>query len=317
MKVEKSLGGKSGLVDLESYASANNIGLYPDVDFFMVCDDGMFDGYSSSKNSVRSITRENLYLVEPQAFTNFAEFQYLNYSVSPYYFEQYMKEFFLDYDKLELSGLSTGNIGSMLYAEYNKKKQVNREQAKDIIIDGLETYVSEKKLMLDGGNAYTLPYASDLVNVPMTNSAYTLEDASVPFMQLVLHGYVNYAGEARNLTGEYEEMFLQSIEYGSCPFYTVVADNADLIKQSSMSYYYSVDWDVLQEEIETCATAWSEAYNGLQNQEMVNHKKITSEVSYTEYEDGTAFYVNYGDADVEMDNGITIPARSYLKTKAQ
>ena len=311
--VEKSLGGKKGLAALEDFAVQNGIAIYPDVDFFMVCNDGAFDGYSSSTNSVRSIRRETLYLVEPQGQTNLAWIQYANYSVSPYYYEKYMSAYFKDYDKLQMSGISTGNIGTMLYAEYHKKKAVNREQAKDILAEGLEKYVSGKNLMLNGGNAYTLSYASDLVNVPMYDSAYTLEDESVPFMQLVLHGYLHYGGEAINLSGEFEELFLRSIEYGSNPFFTVAADNFELLKKTAYCYYYSVEWESLKEEITACAAEWADAYKGLENQAMTAHEKLSEGVYRTEYENGTAFYVNYGNTDVELPDGTPLQAGSYLK----
>lgn len=311
--VEKSLGGKKGLAALESFTQQNGIGLYPDVDFFMVCNDEAFDGYSESTNGVRSIRRETLYLVEPQGMTNLAWMQYANYSVSPYYYEKYMSSYFKEYNKLQLSGISTGNIGTMLYAEYHKKKAVNREQAKDILTESLQSYTEGKGLMLDGGNAYVLPYASDLVRVPMYDSAYTLEDESVPFMQLVLHGYLHYSGEAINLSGGYEDLFLRSIEYGSNPFFTVAADHTDLLKKTAYCYYYSVDWESLKEEITACAAQWADAYKGLENQAMTAHEKLSEDVYRTEYENGTVFYVNYGDTDVQLSDGTQLAARSYLK----
>lgn len=312
--VEKSLGGKKGLASLEGFAVQNGIVLYPDTDFFMVCYDKSFDGYNASTHSARSIRRETLYIIEPKGLTNLAEIQWLNYSVSPYYYDKYMNSYFKDYDKLQLSGISTGNIGTMLYAEYHKKKAVNREQAKDILTEGLERYTDGRKLMLDGGNAYTLPYATDLVNVPMYDSAYTLEDEGIPFMQLVLHGYLHYGGDAINLSGDYEELFLRSIEYGSSPFYTVAADNTELLKKTALSCrYYSVDWESLKDEITACAAEWADAYDGLENQAMTAHEKISEDVYRTEYENGVVFYVNYGDTDVQLSDGTQLHARSYLK----
>lgn len=314
-RVEKSLGGKKGLAELQNYIKENQIGFFPDVDFFAVCKDGMFDGYNKSFHSARNIRREELYLTTPQEFTNFAEFQYLNYSVSPCYYEKNMKGFFVDYDKFDMSGVSIGTAGSMLYAEYNRTKAVTREETKDILVKGLKSYVSDYKLMVDGGNVYTLPYASEIVNVPLYHSANTIEDESVPFMQLVLHGYVAYAGEAMNLSGEYEELFLRSIEYGSTPFYTVAADNEELLSKTSMTYYYSVNWENLKEEIQTSMEKWAEAYDGLGNQKMTSHQRLSENVSRTEYEDGTVFYVNYGTEDVQLENGAKVEARNYIKIK--
>lgn len=314
-KVEKSLGGRNGLIELGRFARENQIGFYPDVDFFIVCKDSILDGYNKSFHSARSIRREQLYLTSPQEFTNFAEFQYLNYSISPRYYDKYMKKFFSDYGKFNLSGVSVGTAGSMLYAEYHRTKAITREAAKDILVNGLESYVSDYGLMVDGGNAYTLKYASELVNVPMYHSANTIEDESIPFMQLVLHGYVPYAGEAVNLSGESEEVFLRCIEYGANPFYTVAADNTELLTKTSMTYYYSVKWEELKEEIQNCMEKWTEAYDGCGNQKMTGHQRLTETVSRTEYEDGTVFYVNYGTEDVQLEGGAIVKARSYMKIK--
>lgn len=312
-KVEKALGGKKGLATLEKFAEEKGVSIYPDVDFFMTCEDGFLDGYMESANSAHNIRKEVLYLMNPQGFTNFAEFQYMNYSVSPYYFEKYMNKYFSSYEKLGMSSVSIGNAGTMLYAEYQKTKAMNREDAMKIVVEGVSKHTKNYNLMVDGGNAYTLPYASDIVNVPMQSSVHTLEDESVPFMQLVLHGYKQYSGEALNLNGEYEDMFLRSIEYGSSPFFTVAADDHELLSKTSMSYYTSVNWDVLKDEIEECAKLWSEAYEGLADQKMVAHKRVSDNVYATTYEDGTMFYVNYGETEWVSECGVTVPSKDYTK----
>lgn len=315
-KVEKSLGGKKGLKALTDYAKDKNTELYPDVDFFTVCKDNLFDGYKKSSNSVRTITRNKLYLTTPLAFNNLAEFQYLEYSVSPNYFAKYMKAYFTDYKKLNGNNVSIGTTGTMLYADYNRKKPVNREEAKDIVTDSIEKYASGLMLMADGGNAYMLNYTSDLLNVPMYNSAYSLEDESIPFMQIVLHGYVNYSGNALNLNGDLKTQLLRSIEYGSAPMFTVAANNTDLIKKTSMPYYFSVDWDVLKEEIAESAKTWSQAYVGLDSLSIEQHKKVQDDVYLTVYENGVGFYVNYGDNDVNI-NGLSVKANDYLRIEGQ
>lgn len=315
--IEKSLGGKKGLEALEAFAQANGIGLYPDADFFLVRADKNFDGYSASSNAARSIRREKLYLEEPQAFTTLPYLQYLSYSVSPYYYSSYMKDFFREYDKLSVKGISMGTMGNMLYSEFHKKRAVNREQVKDIIVGSLEQYAADKKLMVNGGNAYMLAYVEDIVNMPVYHSGFTMEDESIPFLQLVLHGYKHYAGEAMNLSGSYEEQFLKSIEYGSAPFFTIAAENTSILKETMFCYYYSVQWDALKGEIMEYARKWKEAYDGLESLSMIGHEKLADGVYRTEYENGTVFYVNYGENEVTLPDGSSLAARDYKKAGSQ
>lgn len=42
---------------------------------------------------------------------------------------------------------------------------------------------------------------------------------SVPFVPLVLHGIVDYAGEPINTETNLEETLLRSVEYGACPHF--------------------------------------------------------------------------------------------------
>ena len=42
--------------------------------------------------------------------------------------------------------------------------------------------------MVDRGNAYALPYADAIVNLPTSSSGYSLVNASIPFYQMVIHG---------------------------------------------------------------------------------------------------------------------------------
>ena len=44
---------------------------------------------------------------------------------------------------------------------------------------------------------------------------------------------------------------------------------------------------------------------------MTNHKRISEDLSLTEYEDGTQVYVNYSNADITAD-GLTVPANDYF-----
>lgn len=315
-KIDKSLGGKKGLKSLKEFADKNNTELFPDVDFFTVSKDSLFDGYRKSTDSVRNITRNKLYLTVPSAFNNLAEFQYLDYSVSPNSFDKYIKSYFSDYKKLNQNKVSIGTAGTMLYADYNRKQPVNREEAKNIVNSNIAKYASDLELMTDGGNAYILQYAKEILNVPVENSAYTLEDESIPFMQIVLHGYVNYSGNSYNLNSDYKNQFLRSLEYGSSPLFTVAKQNTDLIKKTSSSYYYSVNWDVLKNDIKQFVKEWSKAYHGIGNSTIEEHKKIQDDVYLTVFENGTCIYVNYSDKDVLIDD-ILIKSLDYKRVETQ
>ena len=58
---------------------------------------------------------------------------------------------------------------------------------------------TEKTLMEEGGNAYTFGYVSDIIDAPVEYSQFYIIDEQVPFYQMVIHGSIDYSGEALNL----------------------------------------------------------------------------------------------------------------------
>ena len=79
----------------------------------------------------------------------------------------------------------------------------------------LEKVSENNKIMVDVGNAYALPYVTDVADIAMDNSGLYFAEESVPFMQIVTHGYVSYTGEALNLSDNYDMLILKSVEYGA------------------------------------------------------------------------------------------------------
>ena len=78
-----------------------------------------------------------------------------------------------------------------------------------------EILAEKYPLMLSGGNMYALPYASDVMDFPLSNSGLLLEKQSVPFASIVLHGYVNYAPQTLNNTSDKAYALLKVVEMGA------------------------------------------------------------------------------------------------------
>ena len=48
-------------------------------------------------------------------------------------------------------------------------------------------------ILADQANAYALPYADHIINVPLSSSKFDIFDAEIPFYQIVMHGVVPYS----------------------------------------------------------------------------------------------------------------------------
>lgn len=311
MKVEKAIGGKKALKKLEKNAGAIGAEVVPDVNFLTHYDNKKFDDFSPTRDGVRTLFQKNGYypvLITPTQFM--APFYW---SVNPRVILSYFTSFTKDYDKVGISNISLGSTGKVLNSNYNDGDYVSRQDSKNIVVEMLKR-ADEKydNIIVDAGNAYTFGYADYILNLPATDSSYTISDQSVPFIQIALHGYVQYANAPLNLSSELDKDILSSIETGSIPYFFLTYDEGSLVKEAYLyEPYYSVDYDTWRERAVELYNEFNGVLSGLQNVPISDHEKLAENVYLTTYENGTGIYVNYSSESVDA-NGVTIAPMSYV-----
>jgi hypothetical protein len=310
--VDKKLGGKKGLEELKAYANTNHISLFPDAAFLETGPDA--DGFKKSKQASRLITGK-LAPVYPYRIADFRQDdeQEPGYVVSPKSLPGIMDGFLADYRKLGLNGVSLRDMGSQLNSDFNRSEVIDREEAKGIVVKQLEQVsgtVSE--ILVEGGNAYTAPYTQHIVNAPITSSGFNITDESVPFFQLVYHGYIHYTGSAWNMAEDQDNTlnFLKALETGAALHYTWFYADSSAIKMTEFDELYSADY---RNWIDEAAQKYQEL-NGVlgdvQAQTMKDHRKLADGIYQTTFEQGKTIVVNYNDRAANVD-GITVEAKNY------
>ena len=132
--------------------------------------------------------------------------------------------------------------------------------------------------MADGGNAYALPYVDHLLNVPLDSSRFLKASRSIPFMGMILHGRVQFAGTPINMAGDIGYDFLKAIENGAALYFTLSYQNTEKLKESSVfSQYYSVRYDIWFDELVERYIAINEATRDLQTKLITDHEFLIGE----------------------------------------
>lgn len=314
LKIENKLGGKSGFKKLVSFMQAGSYALYPEVDFCVVRRDGAFDKYSLQSNGPKMTDRTSITLTPRNELDNVMEIDKNYFAVSPSSVGGYFKSFFGKYNKYDAGSVSLGTVGNMLYSDFAKgNKGKNRQQALDIITSNVQKYAVEggnDRIMVEGGNAYTWSYADEIVDMPMSGSNTLLADRSVPFMQIVLHGHVQYAGNALNLADNWTNSILKSAEYGANLHFTLSAKNTRELKETVYSNYFTIDFDTWKEDVTTLYNKFNAVFKNLQDKEITDHGEYADNVYVTTYSDGTKVAVNYNRTDVTVE-GKTVAAQDF------
>src|SRR5699024_9369973 len=107
--------------------------------------------------------------------------------ISPKFLNRYVEKFSEEVKDYPLSGVSLRDLGDVLSSDKKRTEVTNRESAKQLVEKAFDQLAdTEKSQMVTGGNAYSLPYAEDLISVPVKGSDSHIIDAHVPFYQMVV-----------------------------------------------------------------------------------------------------------------------------------
>jgi len=305
-----NLGGTTALNHLLAYVNKRNIELYPDIDLVHFQKSG--NGFSSYFDPANAVTK----LAAPQYSFVRSTYQMDSRQAAPYLLTplkmgEAARSLLQSYAPYRLPNISLNTLGEHVYSDY-RKSGIDRGTSVGIWSNVLADFRDQSmRIMMDNPNGYALPYASHVTEIPVSSSRFDIEDESVPFYQIVLHGIVPYSVPSVNRSSDPDLMKLKAIETGSYLHYSWMdADNAR-VKETDYDDLYSThyrDW------IDSAAAGYKELQSILYkvaDRRIVNHRKLGSGVFETTYENQIRIIVNYNEYDVDIE-GRTIGGTGYL-----
>ena len=312
ISINKKMGSKSQLIDLAKYLSQKSIGFYPETDLLYTYETGLFDGYSTSRDSVTLVSKSKGYKIEYNPATFCRDPKY----IKPAYInnigaiESAFDGFFKDYSSLKINSVSLKNIGHDLNGDYDDKNGTDRQETADRIERALKKTAENYTLMTNGVNAYILKYADYCSDVPLWSNERDNTDESVPFVQMVISGNINYSGYAVNLSGDSKNNFLKMAAVAADVYYVVSGDNHTEVRDSEYDYLYNTDYSYLKDDIISSVNEYCKAMEGLSGQEIIDYARLDEGLYRTTFKDGSTVTVNY-DKNSKIYDKVTYNAESY------
>jgi len=311
LSVESALGGNSGLEDLVKFIKDNQLGFYPDFDFVYVYDTGIWDGFDMDEDTLKTIEGKVAILKKYSFVTQTFESTSLEIissnNISRFY--KNIREKYLDFG---IGSISVSTLGDALNTDHNEDYPLNREDAKEKVIEFFETLKADQQsIMTSYGNSYIYKFVDHILDAPLDSSSRLLTSEDVPFLGMVLHGYISFTGEAINLAGDYEYNLLKTLENGANPYFLLSYENTSELKNTEFSNYYSVDYSIWKEDLIAEYNKLNSALKGVKNSLIVGHEFIESRVVCVTYDNGTSFVLNYNNYPVTID-GETIDAMGFI-----
>ena len=308
----RELGGKKSMTALIAKAKELNVPVYFDGVNCFAYDSGILEGFVPFTDAARYANRVQIELL-PFDVVQYQTADWLDsyYLVRPEYAKKNADNMLAELKKLGAYGVSFRDVGYLLSADYNPKNTTTREETKALNIQTLkDAKANGQQVMIRMGNDYAVPYANIITDMDLTGTAYSIIDQAVPFYQIALHGMKDYTGDPINLAGDYLQEFLRCVEYGAGLNFTFMAEDAKVLQDTYHSNYFGSTYAAWAEDAAAMIERYQADMDGLNQQRIVSHEKLTAHVAVTGYEDGSKVYVNYGSEDYTVD-GVNIPARDY------
>lgn len=303
--VEKVLGGEKGLKDLIAYVQGEGNRLYLDLDFAYVYRTAFFDGFDEEDDTAKTIdNKPAFYKTYNPAFQAYNT--HVAYIVSPHKIADFYGEISEKYSSFFAEGqknISVGSLGTAINSSQDELFPLNRENSKEELIAALEKIAaSNDSVLVNKGNYYTWKYADTVLDIPLDSSNRNTTTAEVPFLGIVLHGYMNYTGEAINLSGDYEYTILKTIENGGNPYFVLAYQNIPELKINGYGEYYAVRYEDWKEDLVKEYNTLNEVLSPLQNCTITDHEILGNRIVKVTYSNGTQIYLNYNNFAVTYES---------------
>ena len=297
--VEKRLGTQADFREVNDQLQSKDIPIYYYTDYTKAYENAA--GFSGRSDVARKVNSETI-------VKNLENNRY--YYLSPFKSLEIAKKDIEKYKENDISHLAIDSSASVLFSDFNKETSSR--------IDVKETYQAMLE-MLDNGvgslalykpNDYMWRFTERYLDIPMHSSNYSFVTDTVPFLQIVLKGYMPYYGSFSNFQPNSVDDVLRMIEYGVYPsFYLTSEPSHQLVQSPSKDVYTSQfsDWeDVIVEQYALIEGSLGQV-EGETIVDRIVHDRGVVEVQYS---NNKSIIINYKNETVEIDT-VEISAKGF------
>jgi|GEM_PF-3841657 len=314
LKVSGALGGVGDFGNLIESADSLSVPIAMETSLLRVYGKGK--GFSVSKDNIRYLSGDVAvaYMTDPVSKSEDKNSSPI-YLLKPGLLPEVADKLAEKARELGIKRLALSDLGSVLYSDFDKDDVTLRHESLGLSRKALEKLSSGFELAISAPNLYALKFADTVYDLPVDCSMFEIEDASVPFYQILLRGYVPYTSEPLNYQSSFENAILQSLEFGSALNLLLTYSDTSELKRSEYNGYYTGaygDYIALLPEM----SKYLDALDGLSGLGIVSHEQVAKDLFKTTFETGLALYVNYGGSEQRFGDVVVEPHGFLLHREA-
>ena len=206
-------------------------------------------------------------------------------------------------------GMAVDGIGWTLNSDFKKNHFLSREQA----ITEYQNLLAKNQgpMAFFAPNDYLFTYTRAYYDMPLGDNGYIFTTEAVPFLEIVLAGYIPYYGPALNFSSNVQDDLLRQVDYGVYPSYFLTQEVTARILNTTSEWIYTSSRAQWLEEIKQTYQWMNALLAPVKGQVVFARQTLAPNVIATTYANGKQIIVNYGDTPFRLGN-ITVKAKDAL-----
>lgn len=212
--------------------------------------------------------------------------------------------------EMEGYSLCVDHMGNAPLSDYTRGETVTRKETMEMFAQTLGS-LEKGEVAVFGPSQYLWGVVDAYLDIPMSSSQYIFETDSVPFLQMVLKGAMDYYVPYMNLGFYSDYTILKAIEYGAYPAFIVADAESYELADTPLENMFSVNYGDWSGNMEDTYRKISQVLNTVQGAGITSHSMVAVGVASVEYDNGVTVLVNYNSEDV-LCGGETVPALGCL-----
>jgi len=199
------------------------------------------------------------------------------------------------------------------FSIFNDGYETNRDESRDFLQKAIDVFAHAGKVALYHPNSYLWSHTDYYLDIPMSSSRYLFTTDSVPFLQIVLSGYMGYYAPPVNFSANRSMDLLRMIDYGAFPSFLLTSRPTSLLKETFSNNIFTSEVDQLEDIIADHHGTIDAALSLVSGKRIVARDVLAPGVVRVMYENRVAIIVNYT-SDVFEYNGVLVQAENFMVT---
>ncbi|PGL70098.1 DUF5696 domain-containing protein [Bacillus sp. AFS055030] len=230
----------------------------------------------------------------------------------------YAKKDKKEYKKYSMENLAVDSNGSELYSAFNDRHTASREESKQSHNKVLSILNSGDvdKTALYQPNVYAWGMTDKYLDIPMGSSNYLYVSDTVPFLQIVLKGYVDYYAPFSNFWSNQKEELLRLIDYGAYPSFYLTGNNSYLLSETPSRDLYTSEYKAWKSEIVNQYGVIQKSLKLVKNESIMSREVLSEGVVKVTYSNNSSFIINYTNMPFKS-GSLTVAAKDFAVMKGE